>query len=409
MQIDDLLDLKERIGSRDDAEYEKAQFELNITLQKILNGQFSIRIAVIFCFLFPQYVPALAESILDPAAYLDADLDHKEWTEYLSMFLRLFSGKLDARFVSRALDRIAIKSYGQKRLEYGDPGTLYLAFATLNASNQLVNAPKVAGYLYNMKNEYYLAKFFFYWRRILGYTDHAQLNKAFFYQYHLTEEWLDEWLENMRQDGRKKLAEYVAIADEGLLFSPESAIIKDRPGATSPKFIVLHSSGAGSPVERICANFLAPSSTVSSHFVVATDGRIFQLTDLKDGARTNRTDNDPGKDTYYRFARHDFFRQCSTNANNFTITIECEEFGAHGALSRQQYDAILCLLGKINREYGIPIDRYHVIGHGEIAPLTKSFCPGSSFPIEQLIQDFQAWKETIFLLSAEILNPAEIV
>ncbi|MBR2998283.1 N-acetylmuramoyl-L-alanine amidase [Candidatus Saccharibacteria bacterium] len=356
---------------------------------------------MIFCFLFPQYVPALAESILDPVAHLEADLDDKEWFQYLPMFLRLFSAQLEPRYVSRALDRIA----------YGNPATLYLAFATLDPANQLANATKVARYLFNMKNEYYLAKFFFYWRRILGYTDHAEMNRMFFYQFNLTEEWLDEWLEGMRCEGRERIAKYKAMADTAgkPLLSPDSAIIRDRPGTTSPKFIVLHSAGAGSPVERICANFLAPDSTVTAHFVVSVDGRIFQLVDLKDAAKTNRTDNNPDMNTYYRFASHDFFRQCENNANNFTITIECEEFGAHGALSPSQHYKVLYLLKKLNEEYDIPIDEYHVIGHRDIAPLTRSFCPGSSFPLRQFIQEFPTWRKEVELLSARILSPAELI
>ena len=405
--IDYTLSLKDRMKETDEKEYDQAAFELNAVFNKVLAGAYGVRTAVIFCYLFPEYIPAFAESMLDTATFLNESYDEDDdGYKYLQVFLRLFQEKIESRYVSRAIDRISIKNYGMKNPEYGKPGDLYLAFATLSPKHQDVVAPKVAQYLFYMGNEYYLAKFFYYYRRI---RQKHELDRHFFFSYNLSEEWLDRWLDNQIKEGREKLRLYKKEAEKAgvPLSSPDSAIIKGRYGVTSPQFIVMHSAGAGSPVERIVANFFNPNSKVTAHFVVTVKGRIYQLTSLDDAAKANRTDNDPDEDRYYKLSRHDFFRQTSNNANNFTVAIECEEFGDHGRLAPCQYFAVLHLFKYINEKLGIPIDDWHVIGHGDVTPITKSYCPGESFPLKSLIEDYQINKNN--LGPAVILDPAELV
>ena len=130
---------------------------------------------------------------------------------------------------------------------------------------------------------------------------------------------------------------------------------------------------------------------ISAHFVVTRDGKVYQFVDLKDAARTNATSANPNDDNYYQFARHDFFRNQPMNANDFCVAIECAEFGHHGAIQTDaQYWGILRTLALIHQKTEIPIDSYHVIGHGDIAPLSKWFCPGANFPLQDLIGDFNS-------------------
>lgn len=138
-----------------------------------------------------------------------------------------------------------------------------------------------------------------------------------------------------------------------------------------------------------------PASGASSHFVVAKDGRITQLVDIKEAAWINGTSVDIDKDTKRHYSKSTLaqVRARKTNANYYTIGIEHEGFSkdGQGRLTDIQLEATIWLhkhiIKEVKRLYGIDInlDRDHVVGHYQINPITKPNCPGQYFQWDKLL------------------------
>lgn len=138
---------------------------------------------------------------------------------------------------------------------------------------------------------------------------------------------------------------------------------------------------------------LNPSSKVASHFLIGKDGTIAQLVDLTNAAWCNGTSATKSSNVYYGKATNPLVKNRSMNANYYTISIEFEGIYAttKGALSDKQTQAAIDLIKwlkiEINRIYKkeLVIDRNHLIGHYEINPVTKPYCPGKLFPFDNII------------------------
>ncbi len=140
------------------------------------------------------------------------------------------------------------------------------------------------------------------------------------------------------------------------------------------------------------------SSEVSSHYVVAKDGRVTQMVDLKDGAWCNGTSTVATKNSYYAKSSLEVVRQRKANANYYTVSIEFEGFwkDTKGRLTDAQFSAAADLIRQIRAEvkaqFGvdIPIDREHIVGHHQISPVTRPNCPGELFQWDALIDALKA-------------------
>jgi N-acetyl-anhydromuramyl-L-alanine amidase AmpD len=159
-----------------------------------------------------------------------------------------------------------------------------------------------------------------------------------------------------------------------------------------PDIIVCHiteGSYAGA-VSWLCNT----ASKASAHFVVSKNGEVTQLVPLNMAAWANGTSTDASSSVYYGKAKSSIVRSRKTNANYYTVSIEHEGVYSqtHGALTDKQLSATIELIkyirSEVKRIYGIdiPIDRQHIIGHYEIAPVTKPHCPGEKFPFNEIIQ-----------------------
>ena len=138
-----------------------------------------------------------------------------------------------------------------------------------------------------------------------------------------------------------------------------------------------------------------PASKASAHFVVARDGRITQLVDIKDAAWVNGTSVDISKDPKRHYSKSTLatVKNRKTNANYYTVGIEHEGFSkdGQGKLADTQLQATIWLHKHIIKEvkliYGIDInlDRKAIVGHYQINPITKPNCPGRNFQWDTLI------------------------
>ncbi len=159
-----------------------------------------------------------------------------------------------------------------------------------------------------------------------------------------------------------------------------------------PDMIVNHitASSASSAINT----FMNKTCEKSSHFIVAKDGKVYQMVDLKNGAWCNGTTSN-GDNRDYRKATSQIVKSRSTNCNNYTISIEHENIGG-GLLTEAQLQATIELHKYIQEQiksiYGvdIPADRQHIIGHCEVSPITKPCCPGASFPFDEIIEGMKS-------------------
>lgn len=160
-----------------------------------------------------------------------------------------------------------------------------------------------------------------------------------------------------------------------------------------PDMIVYHITDGGYEGAVETLQGIGTSRKVSSHFVVGRAGQIAQLVDLRNAAYCNGTQSgSPNGVDYVGRAKAALVKSRRTNANYYTVSIECEGTDAtHGILTPEQFNAVVWLTKYIRQQvksiYGvtIPIDRNHLIGHCEIAPREKPDCPGRSFPWNELI------------------------
>jgi N-acetyl-anhydromuramyl-L-alanine amidase AmpD len=162
-----------------------------------------------------------------------------------------------------------------------------------------------------------------------------------------------------------------------------------QPATHVPDMIVLHTT-AGTTQSAV--HWLKnPVSEISYHFIIDDDGSIMQFVDLRHWAYANGTSTNPDSRLYYKHATHPVVSSRPFNANWYTVSIS---FGSMpvSTPTPQQIEAVVWLIHYVRYEvyriYGhvIPLDRDHIIGHNQIAPLTRADCPGREFPFDRIIE-----------------------
>ena len=134
--------------------------------------------------------------------------------------------------------------------------------------------------------------------------------------------------------------------------------------------------------------FRNPAAQASSHFGVGRDGVIHQYVRIENAAWTQGLTADA-----IPRATAPIVRQMGVNPNLYCVSIEHEGYsgaGADGSLTEVQFWT-LCWLHKyiqheVERIYGnhIRFGPDTVIGHFQIDPVRKPFCPGPNFPWARL-------------------------
>lgn len=152
--------------------------------------------------------------------------------------------------------------------------------------------------------------------------------------------------------------------------------------------IVCHQTG-GSELAPALNWYLNPNAQCSPNWVIDTNGDIYELVSPENAAYCNGTTTKSGN-LYYKNATSAIVKSRATNANYYTYSFECVHC-AHGDITAEQVTAIVELIKNVIMpdmiKNGITpkIDREHLIGHCEINPITRSFCPGKNFPYDEII------------------------
>jgi hypothetical protein len=169
--------------------------------------------------------------------------------------------------------------------------------------------------------------------------------------------------------GRRVQAFAVAPDYSGAVWRP-SPNYNSRP--IGVRMVVIHTCESG---YSGCWSWLTnTSSGVSAHYVVREDGaEISQL--VRDASRawhigaTYQCGNNGGV-------------ACELNgrsSNDFTLGIEHGGYASQTTWPASQIDASARLLCDMSRDHRIPLDRYHVVGHGQLQPANRTD-PGANWP-----------------------------
>lgn len=143
--------------------------------------------------------------------------------------------------------------------------------------------------------------------------------------------------------------------------------LEQRPSANfderRPNFVILHYTGSAD-AERALRTLTSPLAKVSAHYLIARDGKIYQLVDERERAWHAGV-------SYWGGA---------TDLNSASLGIELDNDGAE-TFSEPQIAALMQLLADIKERYAVPTANF--LGHSDVAPRRK-VDPGARFPWQRL-------------------------
>jgi len=135
----------------------------------------------------------------------------------------------------------------------------------------------------------------------------------------------------------------------------------------------------------------------SAHFLVGRDGRICQFVKIEDNAWHAGI-----RDDKIKASKTLLVKKMGVNPNWYTVGIEHENLdgNVYGLTDAQLKSTIMLhkyIIAYIQKKYKLWItpDRIHVLGHCEIDPWRKPFCPGSKFPYNEIIKGIKEEKKDV--------------
>ena len=142
-----------------------------------------------------------------------------------------------------------------------------------------------------------------------------------------------------------------------------------------PNLVIIHHTAQDSLQETL-RTFSLKSTQVSSHYVIAKNGKVIQM--LNDYLRAWHA----GAGSWGK----------TTDVNSTSIGIELDNNGEE-SFSETQISSLLLLLTKLKKDYNIPIQNF--IGHSDIAPTRKND-PSVFFPWQKLAENgFGFWNNGV--------------
>jgi N-acetyl-anhydromuramyl-L-alanine amidase AmpD len=177
--------------------------------------------------------------------------------------------------------------------------------------------------------------------------------------------------------------------DNYILFKgTEDTILRSR-NENTPQLILNHTSNIET-FENVDARYINSENTVnSSHFVIDTDGNIYQYVDIKYAALFTDT-------SFYNDSRIDstFVKSTDLPINDYSIQIM--NISRDSTLTDEQLKSSIWLhnyiIKKVREIYGIniPVDRSHIIGHADLDRFGIIESANSNFPWVELINNLKS-------------------
>ncbi len=133
-----------------------------------------------------------------------------------------------------------------------------------------------------------------------------------------------------------------------------------------PELIVIHCTEGSWPGDKEWLSLA--KSQVSAHFIISPKGEIYQLVSTEKAAwHAGRVDKPTAKLKKNLVGSY-------VNPNLYSIGIEVS-LRASEKMSPEQNASLVELVQEMAKQYSIPVDRDHVVGHKEIFSLKT--CPGT--------------------------------
>jgi N-acetyl-anhydromuramyl-L-alanine amidase AmpD len=143
-----------------------------------------------------------------------------------------------------------------------------------------------------------------------------------------------------------------------------------------PRLIVIHDTEADT--RPTINTFLSPASLASTHYAITPDGQLLQFVDEDEACYGVRAAD--------RWRPPDLpaFSGNWSDVNEFSLQVELVGYASRG-YTQSQYTTLVALLADWVQRYGIPADRQHIVGHGELQ-LDRSD-PGPHFAWGYVMQE----------------------
>jgi N-acetyl-anhydromuramyl-L-alanine amidase AmpD len=141
-----------------------------------------------------------------------------------------------------------------------------------------------------------------------------------------------------------------------------------------PEGFTFHIS-ASTSIGSILSHFRNPQSQVSYNDVFDTNGDVYLVVSSNRRAYHNGNIRQP---TAQIVKDHG-----SKNPNSYMIGMSAVSAG--GDLTDEQYNSICKRTIELASVYNIKLDRYHMIGHGEVDTVTRRFDPILSYTVNEII------------------------
>ncbi|MCC9136761.1 N-acetylmuramoyl-L-alanine amidase [Pontibacter silvestris] len=175
-----------------------------------------------------------------------------------------------------------------------------------------------------------------------------------------------------------------AAPDEELLQMGDYWVGTTNFNMRKANYVVIHHTAQNS-TEKTLQTFTTPSTVVSAHYVIGSDGKVYHM--LND----------------YLRAWHGGIGKWGSNTdlNSSSIGIELDNNGSE-PFSDAQINSLLQVLAVLKKTYGIPTANF--IGHSDIAP-TRKVDPNPTFPWKKLAENgFGLWYDEDVLNRTAILD-----
>jgi N-acetyl-anhydromuramyl-L-alanine amidase AmpD len=177
----------------------------------------------------------------------------------------------------------------------------------------------------------------------------------------------------------------------------------DRRGYV-PEIIVDHIT-EGTASSCISWFTSAGNDKSSAHFLVGRDGRVYQFVVIENNAWGNGLALDSIPNAKSSVVKS----KPSANPNWYSVSIEHEGIHeqTHGELTQAQLNSTTLLhayiIDYVKDKWGvtIPADRNHILGHFEVDPVRKPFCPGEKFQFDAIIQKLTGVKPNLPFVDIE--------
>lgn len=184
-----------------------------------------------------------------------------------------------------------------------------------------------------------------------------------------------------------------------IVFRGTSATNKSSRNGYKPIAICNHITGGTASSAHNW--FTSTGNEVSSaHYIVTKKGEIWQYVDLASMAWANGVKMSTINDPNLQSKLAPLVKKMQTNPNYYTVSIEHE--GTDGELTEAQFQATVWLhkhiRDEVKQRFGsdIVFNRDNILGHYQIDPIRKPYCPGPKFPWDRLIKALTVQERPMF-------------